>query len=178
MLEPVELKPCPFCGGDASDAGHIKYSRPLCDTWWSDGTSITEAYYVNCKQCGQVRAPFNLVGGYQTKDEAIAAWNRRATPEPAADLVEGMARALIEALGNNAFHFLGKIEDASRAALAFLAPHMAARERAAHSAAIEVAAEQCVWPDDVVCDTTFARGMRMEAQIVHEAILALKEPRP
>ena len=71
-----ELKPCPFCGGKASSEGHIRYGRPLDDAWWADGSKITEAFYVNCMSCGAVSRS-GIVNGYQTKAEAIAAWNRR-----------------------------------------------------------------------------------------------------
>jgi len=70
------LLPCPFCGGEASDAGHARYSRPLDDAWWADGSPITEAFFVNCMKCGAVSRS-GVSNGYQTKAEAIAAWNRR-----------------------------------------------------------------------------------------------------
>lgn len=72
----AELLPCPFCGGEASADGHIRYSKPLADTWWEGGLPITEAFYVNCIKCGAV-ARSGLVGGYQTKAEAIERWNAR-----------------------------------------------------------------------------------------------------
>ena len=73
------LKPCPFCGGEASDAGHTKYSRPLDDAKWLDGSPVREAFFVNCIPCG-ASSRNSLFGGYQTKAEAIAAWNRRTPP--------------------------------------------------------------------------------------------------
>lgn len=78
----VELLPCPFCGGEASDAGHIAYNRALDDTTWADGSPVTEAFYVNCIACGAV-ARSGFVGGFQTKVEAIERWNHRARPTPA-----------------------------------------------------------------------------------------------
>ena len=72
----VTLKPCPWCGGEASADGYIKYSKPLADTWWEGGAPITEAFFVNCMKCGAVSRS-GLVSGYQTKAEAIAAWNTR-----------------------------------------------------------------------------------------------------
>jgi len=72
-----ELKPCPFCGGEASDAGRIRYSTPLPDTWWADGSPVTEAFYVNCIKCGASRRS-GVVDGYQTQAEAVVAWNTRA----------------------------------------------------------------------------------------------------
>ena len=51
-----ELKPCPFCGGDAEI------------TKWHEG------YFVECKKqrCG------GTIGAYKTEEEAIEAWNTRA----------------------------------------------------------------------------------------------------
>jgi len=76
----AELLNCPFCGGEASDTGHQKWSRPVKDTTWNDGSPITEAYFVNCMTCGvNTRGALSL--GHQTRAKAIAAWNRR-TPAP------------------------------------------------------------------------------------------------
>ena len=54
MIE--ELKPCPFCGGDAEI------------TKWHEG------YFVECKKqrCG------GTIGAYKAKQKAIEAWNTRA----------------------------------------------------------------------------------------------------
>lgn len=52
-----ELKPCPFCGGEAE--------IEMDDSWcWN--------YYVFCQEC--------KIGTdcYETADEAIEAWNRMA----------------------------------------------------------------------------------------------------
>jgi Lar family restriction alleviation protein len=53
-----ELKPCPFCGGEAVR------TPQFCMGYMGDG--------VKCKRCGIQTAPL------QTDAEAIAAWNRRA----------------------------------------------------------------------------------------------------
>ncbi len=53
-----ELKPCPFCGGEAEYVG-------------SEG----KGYWVQCKAC-YARGPWGDYG-YQ----ALAAWNRRAPEE-------------------------------------------------------------------------------------------------
>lgn len=78
-----ELKPCAFCGGEAS-YGEVKYSRPLCDANWADGSDIIEAFYINCVRCaGGTRN--SIAGGHQTKELAAAAWNTRvADPQVAA----------------------------------------------------------------------------------------------
>ena len=54
-----ELKPCPFCGGEA------KLRR------YGDSAYC----YIECSQC-EIGAYF-----YDTKAEAIAAWNRRVCDE-------------------------------------------------------------------------------------------------
>lgn len=52
-----ELLPCPFCGGEAESQ-----SIP----------SFRNSHFVRCKIC------LSSVRGYDTKDNAIAAWNRRS----------------------------------------------------------------------------------------------------
>ena len=56
-----ELKPCPFCGGEAK----------LVRNW--------NLYYIMCRSCvaiiGEVKEHPN---DFRTRDEVIAAWNRRA----------------------------------------------------------------------------------------------------
>lgn len=54
-----ELKPCPFCGGEASIKIH-------------DFFDDTRLYTPKCK-CGA-----NIVEVFHTEEEAIAAWNARA----------------------------------------------------------------------------------------------------
>lgn len=56
----VALEPCPFCGGD-----------PILTIEGVAGDRITEPYHVRCMRCDiKVTRP--------SRDEAIAAWNRRA----------------------------------------------------------------------------------------------------
>ena len=70
----AELKPCPFCGGKATAGGDITYG-PKHEAWWPDGSQIEDAYFVNCVKC----AVSNIgMCGHQTREKAIAAWNRRA----------------------------------------------------------------------------------------------------
>lgn len=61
-----ELKPCPFCGGEAHIDG----------TSWRP-TDGAEVAWVTCKRC-------DAYGPTLPLKEAIAAWNRR-TPEPGKD---------------------------------------------------------------------------------------------
>lgn len=59
-----ELKPCPFCGGEAKAF--------FCEE--------SGAYDVQCQKCGAL--PFlgrkRGVGRFKSMDDVIAAWNRRA----------------------------------------------------------------------------------------------------
>ena len=70
------LLPCPFCGGEASDAGYQTWSKPLENTFWAGHKPITEAFFCNCPRCGVNN--IKSVVGYQTQADAIAAWNTRA----------------------------------------------------------------------------------------------------
>lgn len=58
-MDEFKLKPCPFCGGTAGTIGD----------------SVVEedpAFWVRCWECGAETSVYN------TKEEAIEAWNRRA----------------------------------------------------------------------------------------------------
>ena len=55
-----ELKPCPFCGGEAK-------CYDYAPTW-----ATTHKWVVECSICG-ANIPI-----YKIKEEAIEAWNRRA----------------------------------------------------------------------------------------------------
>lgn len=55
-----ELKPCPFCGGDA-------VVRPL---------TISRSFLVCCNDC-----PAGMVLPYDSEAEAIEAWNTRTEKE-------------------------------------------------------------------------------------------------
>ena len=70
------LKPCPFCGGEASSSGVGRVNRP--EAIWADGTFVVQAFFCNCMNCGVNN--MGIVGGYQTQVEAIAAWNTRTDP--------------------------------------------------------------------------------------------------
>jgi len=79
MSEPSELLPCPFCGGAASDSGVVHYGhreKQDQNAWWADGSPVEDAYFCNCKSCGANNR--GIVGGFQTQENAIEAWNRRA----------------------------------------------------------------------------------------------------
>lgn len=58
-----DLKPCPFCGGKAFSVKHVVDNRE-------------PDYYVECGTDGCQMCLGGLC--YQTEEESIAAWNRRA----------------------------------------------------------------------------------------------------
>lgn len=65
MSEKVELKPCPFCGGDAT-LYHYRHDRTAYQT---------HKYTVECPTCG-ASVPF-----YNTEEKALEIWNRRTKIE-------------------------------------------------------------------------------------------------
>lgn len=70
-----KLLPCPFCGGEASDCGEVRYDEKFAKR---EGWTQSTFYYCNCVGCG---ADNKGLVGHRTKLEAIEAWNRR-TPSP------------------------------------------------------------------------------------------------
>lgn len=70
----AELKPCPFCDGEA------EMRNP-----WTSNTN----YYVECYECGCTTAIFD------TPEKAVEAWNRRAdSPHCGADMRERGGRRI------------------------------------------------------------------------------------
>lgn len=70
-----ELKPCPFCGGEASLEG--KY------LWQSGGWGKSyTSYHVECKKCRTKGKYFNTIDHTNPMDKAIKAWNRRVEVTP------------------------------------------------------------------------------------------------
>ena len=61
VIMDKKLKPCPFCGGEAV----------LKDSFLSD-----DSFIVRCTKCYAQTDAF--ISNFDTPEEAIAAWNRRA----------------------------------------------------------------------------------------------------
>lgn len=83
-----KLESCPFCGGEASATGVVRYHESH-EAWFADGTRVTTAYFCNCTKCG-----INNMGliGHQTRQAAITAWNTR--PALLRDAGDGSLRAV------------------------------------------------------------------------------------
>lgn len=62
LMEPKNLKPCPFCGGEAS------YKIP-------DPQNGYDVGWIGCKKC---RCFMNFYNNTRGINEATEAWNRRA----------------------------------------------------------------------------------------------------
>lgn len=84
-MEKIELEHCPFCGNNDAPKVLDQNEVNLLDE--EDFDYVTHPYYavvcsVNAKPnkgCGASS------GYYQTPEEAIAAWNRRATAQEGAE---------------------------------------------------------------------------------------------
>lgn len=85
-MNETELKPCPFCGGEADILDnrneHVSYRA------FGYGIRAYPTWYkCYCKKCGAVGATIHIEKGCENnsfyekhaKEEAIKAWNRRAT---------------------------------------------------------------------------------------------------
>lgn len=80
-----DLKPCPFCGGDA------EWVDIHDDEYGNTGGSVIE-----CMSCG---ASTHVEFGF--KENLTSAWNTRATPDPLSDpRVKSLVRAIKEVLVN------------------------------------------------------------------------------
>ena len=74
----IELKPCPFCGGEAKLMGGKLVVYPECD---SNGAYVGADFectpaYVECQNCHALSADFCTDDN--DIDNAVEAWNRRA----------------------------------------------------------------------------------------------------
>lgn len=68
-MKETELKPCPFCGGEAEMIKHSFWNERKHS--YSDRT-----YSIKCCGCSVETYPF-----YDTKEKATESWNRRANNE-------------------------------------------------------------------------------------------------
>lgn len=73
-----ELKPCPFCGGEAMFVGG-EYIIPIYD---KDGCQVDadfeyEPVYVKCKECGAISQDFCDEDDDKNYEDAAKAWDRR-----------------------------------------------------------------------------------------------------
>lgn len=77
-VKQVELKPCPFCGGEQLEICRTDYTPDNC-----------KAYAVTCRTRDCHGAIFALgYGLFDTEAEAITAWNTRSAEQGKAELVE------------------------------------------------------------------------------------------
>lgn len=80
MSETETVLPCPFCGERASGDGKTRYSEDFAK---EQGWGQSEFYFCNCPSCGVNNQGLR---GYETREEAIAAWNRRAAEAKAVEV--------------------------------------------------------------------------------------------
>lgn len=63
-MKDIELKPCPFCGGEA------ELNKSFTNNW---------SAYVMCSDCSARTALFVQSIDWCANDEAVKAWNRRVS---------------------------------------------------------------------------------------------------
>jgi Lar family restriction alleviation protein len=92
----MELKPCPFCGGEASTSTHETESL-----WSHNIVTYTE---VGCDECG---VSFSSEPGFEV--EAPQLWNTRTNSQDAliAELVEALQEVLRYRRGEGKYRFTG-----------------------------------------------------------------------
>lgn len=71
---PNELKPCPFCGGEAKFRDSLIITPEIDENDAYVGADISDdrPYWIECINCHATS------GEYDTEEKAIEAWNRRA----------------------------------------------------------------------------------------------------
>lgn len=89
-----ELKPCPFCGGEAA-FGYIRFTAEI---YRPDGTQREDGHFVSCVRCGSSNQ--GVCCGYDTQDKALELWNRRA--EQASQSQTDKYRKALEFIADNA----------------------------------------------------------------------------
>lgn len=71
-----KLESCPFCGGEAS-IGYVRWTGDVYKDCMPD-LNRNEGWYGHCMTCLATMNPLGV--GYETKEHAIRAWNRRTLP--------------------------------------------------------------------------------------------------
>ena len=84
-----ELKPCPFCGGEAA-VNTVRFSdRHAKEQGWGQ----SEFYGVNCVRCGA--SSRGTIAGQDTADMAAEKWNMRAVVGDTGREASGQLNALV-----------------------------------------------------------------------------------
>jgi hypothetical protein len=96
-----ELKPCPFCGGEAqSDGENSTYGR----SWWTVWCNACEVELRDREVWDKAR-PGMLDPAYPA-GECLDRWNTRAALPAADPLADPRVRALVEAVGHLLVNYL------------------------------------------------------------------------
>lgn len=66
----MELKPCPFCGGEAVMKSYLTNGGVF--------TRDNEHVYITCKSCGARSKEWRMSIRYSALEKAEEEWNRRA----------------------------------------------------------------------------------------------------
>lgn len=69
-----ELKPCPFCGGEAEIVK--RDVEPQGDPWYGKKIEL----FVGCKECGACLFDECFHEGFGSEEQAMSAWNKRTPP--------------------------------------------------------------------------------------------------
>ena len=73
----IELKPCPFCGGEARFRGGNSISPIYCGGAVVDAEWDYLPVYVECRSCRASTVEFGSDNDDQNHEDAEKAWNRR-----------------------------------------------------------------------------------------------------
>jgi Lar family restriction alleviation protein len=155
----VELKPCPFCGGEAALKEMAPYPNQAPDRW-----------FVTCEACDVL--PDSAWD--EPKAEAIAAWNTRAIISTGDDagLVEQLTRLLAGFNGENDLsvgpHMLAQGVHEARAAILSLTARNKELEEA-----LPVFARVTQLADALSCDVPVTAASRAKIAEAQKTLAAL-----
>lgn len=90
----AELKPCPFCGGEAKI---INYPVYIAHKQYSPETADRK-YYAQCLTCNTQQG----TNAHETDEQAVIAWNTRATEPEAQNHVPTKGELLLELASKDA----------------------------------------------------------------------------